>query len=275
MAVRCSVAEAPAILRARCEKRASGESGKFVVNNRGFCRHCRSAQAVWYRSEAPIGSRGVVHRYYDPNAGQFISVDPMVGVTGQPYAYTGDDPVNAFDPLGLSKHQPKRHPKPRPRPANPPRKGHPGNSHGGGGHANCELVNLNEQCVATWGRHGALAAGSLRSGSSADDALKAARDNGIEIPADFAAWPARNGKGWNFSPSEDIGTNRNLIRIMEPTPEYPNGYWRRYNSYAQPEDVFGNPGSRPDTHFPLDENGGSNTASKDIANEILRDLGDG
>jgi hypothetical protein len=28
-------------------------------------------------------------------------VDPLVDLTGQPYAYTGDDPVNAVDPLGL------------------------------------------------------------------------------------------------------------------------------------------------------------------------------
>jgi len=42
-----------------------------------------------------------VGRYYDPATGQFLSVDPLVDVTGQPYAYTGDDPVNAIDPDGL------------------------------------------------------------------------------------------------------------------------------------------------------------------------------
>jgi hypothetical protein len=30
-----------------------------------------------------------------------LSVDPDVAQTGQPYAYTGDDPVNGADPLGL------------------------------------------------------------------------------------------------------------------------------------------------------------------------------
>jgi hypothetical protein len=30
-----------------------------------------------------------------------LSVDPDVAETGQPYAYTGDDPVNAVDPKGL------------------------------------------------------------------------------------------------------------------------------------------------------------------------------
>jgi uncharacterized protein RhaS with RHS repeats len=42
-----------------------------------------------------------VNRYYNPTTGQFLSVDPPVGETGQPYAYTGNDPLNATDPLGL------------------------------------------------------------------------------------------------------------------------------------------------------------------------------
>lgn len=41
------------------------------------------------------------HRYYDPVTGQFLSVDPLVAVTGEPYEYAGDDPVNEEDPLGL------------------------------------------------------------------------------------------------------------------------------------------------------------------------------
>jgi len=42
-----------------------------------------------------------VGRYYDPQTGQFLNVDPLVDETGQSYAYTGDDPVNAIDPLGM------------------------------------------------------------------------------------------------------------------------------------------------------------------------------
>jgi hypothetical protein len=45
----------------------------------------------------------LVHRYYDPQTDQFLSVDPDVMETGQPYAFTGDDPLNATDPLGLDK----------------------------------------------------------------------------------------------------------------------------------------------------------------------------
>jgi hypothetical protein len=32
---------------------------------------------------------------------RFLSVDPAIGITGQPYAYAGDDPVNHTDPKGL------------------------------------------------------------------------------------------------------------------------------------------------------------------------------
>jgi uncharacterized protein RhaS with RHS repeats len=42
----------------------------------------------------------VVYRYYDPATEQFISVDPLVSQTGQPFSYAGDDPANASDPSG-------------------------------------------------------------------------------------------------------------------------------------------------------------------------------
>lgn len=43
----------------------------------------------------------LINRYYDPTTGQFLSVDPLVAETGQPYFYAGDNPVNAIDPNGL------------------------------------------------------------------------------------------------------------------------------------------------------------------------------
>jgi hypothetical protein len=43
---------------------------------------------------------GIAH-YYDPSTDQFLSVDPDVAETDQPYAFTGDDPLNATDPSGL------------------------------------------------------------------------------------------------------------------------------------------------------------------------------
>lgn len=40
-------------------------------------------------------------RYMDPHIGQFISVDPMVGSTLDPYGYASGNPLQMTDPLGL------------------------------------------------------------------------------------------------------------------------------------------------------------------------------
>jgi RHS repeat-associated protein len=40
-------------------------------------------------------------RSYDPATAQFLSVDPIVGFTLQPYNYTLDNPLNYVDPAGL------------------------------------------------------------------------------------------------------------------------------------------------------------------------------
>lgn len=52
--------------------------------------------------DAETGLYFVRARYYDPQLGCFVSSDP-IGLAGgiNPYAYTGDDPVNNVDPLGL------------------------------------------------------------------------------------------------------------------------------------------------------------------------------
>ncbi|MGD0881558.1 MAG: RHS repeat-associated core domain-containing protein [Acidimicrobiales bacterium] len=45
----------------------------------------------------------LINRYYDPSTYQFLSIDPKVSTTMQPYAFVGGDPLNATDPLGLDK----------------------------------------------------------------------------------------------------------------------------------------------------------------------------
>jgi len=42
-----------------------------------------------------------VGRYYDPATAQFLSVDPLVNVTGARYTYAGDNPLDGTDPTGL------------------------------------------------------------------------------------------------------------------------------------------------------------------------------
>jgi RHS repeat-associated protein len=49
----------------------------------------------------PTGLIYLINRYYDPATGQFLSIDPAVGQTGEPYSYAGGDPVSASDPEGL------------------------------------------------------------------------------------------------------------------------------------------------------------------------------
>ena len=48
----------------------------------------------------PTGLIYLINRYYDSATGQFLSVDPLVGDTQQPYSYAGDDPINSVDPIG-------------------------------------------------------------------------------------------------------------------------------------------------------------------------------
>jgi RHS repeat-associated protein len=52
--------------------------------------------------DAAIKSYYLVHRYYDPQTGEFLTVDPLVGQTQQAYSYAGGDPVNGSDPSGMA-----------------------------------------------------------------------------------------------------------------------------------------------------------------------------
>jgi RHS repeat-associated protein len=42
----------------------------------------------------------LINRYYDPTTDLFLSVDPMVSQTNQPYAFVNDNPLNSTDSLG-------------------------------------------------------------------------------------------------------------------------------------------------------------------------------
>jgi RHS repeat-associated protein len=49
----------------------------------------------------PTGFIYLINRYYDPATDQFLSIDPDVATTNQPYVFTNDDPLNGTDPTGL------------------------------------------------------------------------------------------------------------------------------------------------------------------------------
>jgi len=88
-----------------CANTSETHASRFGVPNRRRYRltvgHRPRSAVVRHRCRKGIARERRVDRYYDPATDQFISVDPDVGATGQPYAFTGDDPINGNDPLGL------------------------------------------------------------------------------------------------------------------------------------------------------------------------------
>jgi hypothetical protein len=207
-----------------------------------------------------------------------LSVDPLLDLTGQAYAYTGDDPVNAVDPLGLTDCG-----------WNPVCYVGSGIDkaksavNGAASAVNSWLNNYSNNLVCNeWGfgngvLSGVLGCGpqsgkagpsssnqmssncpiagaGLKSGSTSEEARAAAERDGYNIPPDYVAEPAIPGPGWVFRPPGSTG-NQNTIRVMEQgaDPRYTDGYVRTYNSEGQPEAIpgSGKTGSQSETHFPL------------------------
>ena len=76
----------------------------------------------------------------------------------------------------------------------------------------------------------------------------------IPIPEGWVGRAADHGQGIVYQRPGAVG-NADTIRLMEPTPRYPQGYVRYYNNFGQPLDPFGKPGDRASTHIPLDYEG--------------------
>jgi len=63
-----------------------------------------AANAFLYAGQYRDAESGLYYlraRYYDPTTAQFLSHDPLAAVTGEPYGYAADDPLDETDPTGL------------------------------------------------------------------------------------------------------------------------------------------------------------------------------
>ena len=182
----------------------------------------------------------LVNRFLDTSVGQFISADPIVVSTGQAYSYAADNPVNGTDPLGLL------------------------------GLSVLSFVRTVWNAPTTifnavvkfnrnhfWNAGNGVCPtlmGGLAPGSTPEEAIAELSKINIKVPEGYVAWPTRNGKGWNFSPPEDVGTNKNLIRAMDSSNNpkiYPNGDANVYDAAGNPDNASGGNMSRADWHQPF------------------------
>ncbi|MGY1454792.1 hypothetical protein [Streptomyces barkulensis] len=71
---------------------------------------------------------------------------------------------------------------------------------------------------------------------------------------DWVARTADNGKGSVWQKPGSTG-NADMVRVMNPTGMYPNGYVRFHNKHGQPIGLDGKPGSKAATHIPMNPDG--------------------
>jgi RHS repeat-associated protein len=63
-----------------------------------------STTPLGYDAQYTSSDTGLIYmraRVYDPATAQFLTVDPLASLTGAPYFYANDNPLNASDPTGL------------------------------------------------------------------------------------------------------------------------------------------------------------------------------
>lgn len=75
---------------------------RFLLNQFRRRRYRKSPiiRPAYDDSRLPVVT-SMINRYYDPSTDQFLSIDPDVAETDQPYAFVNDDPLNASDATGL------------------------------------------------------------------------------------------------------------------------------------------------------------------------------
>jgi RHS repeat-associated protein len=78
--------------------------GSYSYSPYGTPEHTGTATTpLGYDAQYTNSDTGLIYmraRTYDPATAQFLSVDPFVALTGEPYSYGEDNPLNRADPTG-------------------------------------------------------------------------------------------------------------------------------------------------------------------------------
>lgn len=80
-------------------------TGTYSYTTYGRASHAGAASTpLQYGAGYTDPETGLIYlqaRYYDPATAQFLTIDPELATTRQPYAYVDDNPLNGIDPTGL------------------------------------------------------------------------------------------------------------------------------------------------------------------------------
>lgn len=142
-------------------------------------------------------------RYYDPSTAQFLSRDPLVDATHEPYGYVKDNPLNAVDPSGETGRCPTPNcvnmpPPPTPSPISPTAGNKCGNTPGGCNQQLCWAWESN--CAPVVGAGGFCISGSIYGGIGVQGSLCFASSHGQFGITYSGGYGFGLGGGASFSP---------------------------------------------------------------------------
>ncbi len=207
-------------------------------------------------------------RTYDPTTAQFLSVDPAVAITREPYAYVGDNPLDRADPTGLCNAEPWTGSFWTDGNC---LSGAVGGPNGGGSQPVWwdipAYAAILIPCVA--GGEALCASGLAASGAAQ---TRGSGSSGSAEGFSLCAFVGRVGDESGLPPNWQPPTNEPQsppvdippgwrVRAMPPRAGYPNGYWRLEKPMTQGgwqgiDPSTGEPGTHPETHVPFPEGEG-------------------